>query len=552
MASKRGRRGGGPLRGAITGFILGAVFLAMGSYALNEVLGAWWPPEVLALWGAADDFEDRFAIVLLSLFQWLGALMLVTAPLGVVGAMRRKGAGESDAEGDRPEAPPPWLRRPDWASGKAEAVGDGRGRPRFVLLTLLNLILWPGGIWLTGVILADDTTWNGMLVLVLSFPVLVGMLLLGQVRRLVRRVRFGTTLFHMDTLPGEVGGYLAGRLKTRIRPGPAPPDGFEVHLTAYRRMVSRSGDGSRSVSHAILYRDEQWVRGEPDPETGLLELPLVFDIPDDAPSTDPGRGIRWFLEVRARIPGPNYQTVLSVPVYRTEEARPRAEASTGAPSTATRVEAAVEGDTRASGGIPETPTFLAYRENRMDPPVSSPTAGVKVEIGARGEIQELRVSARAGLGFGVTLLIGGLMFLGAVPVARVADDAPLWVIPVSLAAGVILVFMGLRTLTTSTVLRFDPGAIQLRSGPFGLGATNMIPYPRLERADVRATGGQVGSRAVYALYLVLRDGEQIQVTDLLRSRAEADRLARLAQDRIDARGGVSPEGNKNARWPASR
>ncbi len=518
MAARRGGRQRGNLANLIAPMIIGVAFIFMSGYALNEAFGTYWPPELLGLWDTLDDPGDQLWIILFSVFQLLGVLMVVTLPLTLVSRLRRR-ARQSGAPGSPPA---PWLQRPDWAQGRAEATGDGRrGLP--VLIVLLNLVLWPGAVWATGEILADDEQWKGILVLLWSFPLLVGVLLVGAIRRTWRRVRFGTSVFELDTLPGKVGGYLAGRLRTRIRSEHAPEDGFAVHLTCYRRVVTRDGSGSRSTDHQIQYRDEQRIRGVPDSETGDLQVPVVFEIPPDAPSTTGGGSIShvWFLEVRAKVPGVDYDTKIPVPVFEVPESD-------------------TERSSRADP--PPLPAFLAYREHRIDTPVAGAeargeieapsTPGVRVVLDAAGGLKELRIGARAGLAFGVTLLLSGLLFLGVVPVARLAGDAPFWVIPVCLLSGVILVGVGIQKLTSSTSLRVDSGFFTLRKGPLGLGPTTTIPFPRLKDATAGASGGQIGSRAVYRISLIPQVGDPIHVTDLLRSHAEAHWLAGLIRHRI--------------------
>ncbi len=521
MASRRGGQQRGNLANLISPMIIGVAFILMSGYALNEAFGTYWPPEVLGLWDTLDDPGDQFWMILFSMFQVVGVFIVVSVPLTLVSRLRR-----SARQGGAPESPPaPWLRRPDWAQGRVEATGDGRrGLP--ILVVLLNLVLWPGAVWATGEVLADDEQWNGILVLLWSFPILLGILLVGALRRTWRRVRFGTSVFELDTLPGEVGGYLAGRLRTRIRSEHSPEDGFAVHLTCYRRVVTRDGSGSRSVDHQIRYRDEQWIRGVSDPETGNLRVPVVFEIPPDAPTTTSGGSIShvWFLEVRAKVPGVDYETKLPVPVFQVPEADAR---------HSPRVDA------------PTPPAFLAYREHRIDTPVPQAetsgevlgpsTPGVRVVRDGAGGLQELHVGARAGFAFGVTLLVTGLLFLGVVPVAWLADDAPFWVVPVSFLSGVILVGIGIQKLTSSTSLRIESGSFTLRTGPLGLGPTTTIPIHTLKDATARASGGQIGSRAVYRLSLITQEGDPIHVTDLLRSHAEAHWLAGLIRDRIHQR-----------------
>ena len=526
MVARGGGQEGRRLGRLISPMIIGIAFILVSGYALEEFHGTYWPPELLGLWHAAEDSGDRFEILLLSIFQILGVLVVASALLTLAWRLRRR-AGDT---GTTEPPPAPWLQRPDWAEGRAEATGDGRrGLP--VLIVLLNLVLWPGAVWATGEVLADADQWKGILVLLWTFPLLVGILLVGALRRTWRRVRFGTSVFELDTLPGEVGGYLAGRLRTRIRSEHAPEDGFTLHLTCYRRVETRDGNGSRSVDHQIKYRDEQRIRGVPDPETGTLQVPVVFEIPPDAPTTTGGGSIShvWFLDVRAKVPGVDYVTRIPVPVF-----------------------AVPESDTERSSRADPTllPAFLAYRKYRIDTPVADTeargeieapsTPGVRVVLDDGGGLQELRIGARAGLAFGVTLLLTGILFLGVVPVARLADDAPFWVIPVSLLSGVILVGVGIQKLTSSTSLRVDSGFFTLRKGPLGLGPTTTIPFPRLKDATARASGGQIGSRAMYRLSLIPQVGDPIQVTDLLRSHAEAHWLAglirhRILEGRVDAR-----------------
>jgi protoporphyrinogen oxidase len=51
--------------------------------------------------------------------------------------------------------------------------------------------------------------------------------------RFLRRRRYGTTTFEMETFPGALGGILCGTLHTDVPLHDPPPDGFRVKLSCY-------------------------------------------------------------------------------------------------------------------------------------------------------------------------------------------------------------------------------------------------------------------------------------------------------------------------------
>jgi HSP20 family molecular chaperone IbpA len=130
----------------------------------------------------------------------------------------------------------------------------------------------------------------------------------------------------MSTLPGVIGGRLAGRVLTSVDLDASA--GYRITLNNIHRVTTGSGD-SRSTSERLLWQDERHLLEETaqyDPSRS--EIPIDFQIPYDASPTEERSDddkVLWRLEVEAEVPGVDYSSQFEVPVFKTAESRPKAE-----------------------------------------------------------------------------------------------------------------------------------------------------------------------------------------------------------------------------------
>ncbi len=167
----------------------------------------------------------------------------------------------------------------------------------------------------------DKGDWAPLLLL--GFPA-VGLILILAVAVVVLRWRkYGQSVFEMASLPGVIGGQLAGVI--RVSKKVEPEESFRLALNCVNRVVTHSGD-SDNISENVLWQDEQLIAHElsqSDPEQSAI--PVLFQIPYECrPSdeTEANDKIIWRLGVSAKTPGLDYSAKFEVPVFKTPESDP--------------------------------------------------------------------------------------------------------------------------------------------------------------------------------------------------------------------------------------
>ena len=132
--------------------------------------------------------------------------------------------------------------------------------------------------------------------------------------------KFGQSIFQMASVPGLIGGQLAGVIRTSAKV--LPEDGFQITLNCINRLTTGGGK-SRSTSEHILWQDDQVVgrdllQNDPD----HTAIPVLFAIPYQCRPTDETVSDNqkiWRLNVKAKVPGVDYSTAFDVPVFKTAE-----------------------------------------------------------------------------------------------------------------------------------------------------------------------------------------------------------------------------------------
>jgi hypothetical protein len=210
----------------------------------------------------------------------------------------------------------PWLNRKDWESARIPASGGASlAAPVMAVVALWwNFATLPLLSQLPNFLKGIGTPW-GWLVLVLP---MIGALLVGMfVHQFLRAHRFGRPIFEMASVPGIVGGQLAGvvRIPRRVN----APGGFRLRLLCVEWVQRQE---HKRVDH-VIWQDERLVKNLLIEENDTA-IPVLFAIPFELPETsrpDTDRDFEWRLEVWANLPGIDYDAMFEVPVFQTSESR---------------------------------------------------------------------------------------------------------------------------------------------------------------------------------------------------------------------------------------
>jgi len=249
-------------------------------------------------WGMVG-FKSLFFLV----FGGVGAGLLFAA-------IRRpsRAAGEAAAGGVSP-----WLTNPDWQKAGIASSSRKTMIGTWLIAAFWNLVSAPLPFLLVDEVLGKQ---NYLALVGLVFP-LAGMgLLLWAVRRTREWLRFGAAPVVLDPFPGAIGGHVGGHIDLAL-PFEASRR-FEVTLTSLGSRVSGSGK-SRSRRETAEWQTDQVAHAEPGPRgTRLL---FRFDVPGGLTASDASKQgdswQSWRLNVRAELPGADFNRDYELPVYPT-------------------------------------------------------------------------------------------------------------------------------------------------------------------------------------------------------------------------------------------
>ena len=219
----------------------------------------------------------------------------------------------------------PWMWKADWAAGQIVSSTKTAMVGSAIFALFWNLVSAPLWIVLPGEIVRKGNHWA---LLGLVFPAIGLVLVAWALFCLIRWLKYGQSVFQMAAVPGQIGGQLAGVIRTSAKV--RPEDGFHLALRCVRRLTTGSGK-QRSTSEHVLWQDEQTVMHELlDDQTAVSAIPVVFQIPADCKpcdDADPNDQIVWRLTASAKVPGIDYSATFEAPVFKTGESAPPADAT---------------------------------------------------------------------------------------------------------------------------------------------------------------------------------------------------------------------------------
>ena len=145
----------------------------------------------------------------------------------------------------------------------------------------------------------------------LIFP-LAGLVMIAWAMRLRRRFReYGESRFAIDSVPGRIGGSLAGS----IHPGNPLAPGQQVTLEL--ACINRT---TRGAWHNLTIWDRiLWRAGQTSMSDSTGSIPVAFLIASECRPTDdsnPKSRILWRLSASAPGPAGGYRAEFDVPVFR--------------------------------------------------------------------------------------------------------------------------------------------------------------------------------------------------------------------------------------------
>ncbi|HVM46498.1 MAG TPA: hypothetical protein VMU04_00655 [Candidatus Acidoferrum sp.] len=211
----------------------------------------------------------------------------------------------------------PWLRNRRWASGRIRDRSNVFIFSSVILSLVLNAISWSAAVaaWRDRARSLDLFIFTCILFVTPSLA-----LLAWTIRQIMVRLKFGRSVFELETLPGAVGGWLAGTIRAPVAFD--APKGIRLELECVARVTTRDFTNKASTHEDILLVGKQSLGRSLPREGGRTCIPIAFQIPPDAkPTGDDGvTPVFWRLRARAPQRGADYDATFIVPVFRVPDA----------------------------------------------------------------------------------------------------------------------------------------------------------------------------------------------------------------------------------------
>jgi hypothetical protein len=384
----------------------------------------------------------------------------------------------------------PWMWREDWATGNIKSTAKTQIVFFLIFTVLWNLISTPLVFFLPEEIFEKGNT---AALLGFLFP-LVGIgLAVATGRMILARRKFGETRFLMSTIPGVVGGEVAGTVEV----GRDLTGTVHIRLSCIHSVTTGSGKSS-STHETVLWTDERSVvQGEPLPDRVGERFPVRFQIPFESKPTDDANSrnqIVWRLETRSEEQGIDFSATFEVPVFKTPRSSPAL--------TEEKV-------ARESSGVPG-----------VAPP--EPPPRLEVRTGAEGGTEYV-LSAKPNLKGSLGLGIFTLIWTGVVVLIFLAE-APLLFVVVFGAFDLLFIagLVSMNFLTDSILV--DAESVSVRHRVFGF--LNGTRLPRRSITRVKAVNiSQSGATSYWTVAFEQTGGKGARLWQMLNERRHAEWLA---------------------------
>jgi len=416
-----------------------------------------------------------FQMIFATVFGAAGFGMLTFSVLGY-----RKTKGDSALVALHPDEP--WLCKKDWADGKISSSAKTAAIVLLVCTFFWNLISVPALLVFRYEAFAKG---NRLVFLILVFPVIGAILVLCTIVSMLRWRKYGQSVFEMASMPGVIGGQLAGVIRTSAKV--QPEDGFRLTLNCVQRVTTQRGKNS-STSESVLWQDEQLIaRDFLQNDPARSAIPVLFRIPYDCRPTDKTNAndqTIWRLEVSAKTSGLDYSTTFDVPVFKTIESDPNF---------------VVDQSLIAEYAAPEN----------LDRDLHE--AGVVKMESLTGEGCRLVFPMARAPGVAFFLTVFGLVFF-AVPFVMFYMGAEWWI---NTIFGAVFGLVGLLCLAFSASAWFyssavdaSPHGLTIVGGLFGLGREQRIGASDVKNIVLTSRAGQ-GEKVYYDIDIVCLAGKTV-------------------------------------------
>jgi hypothetical protein len=387
----------------------------------------------------------------------------------------------------------PWLWREDWAAGNVRNAERSTAWFFWGFAILWNLISTPLAYFLPEEILEKE---NYAALFGLLFP-LVGIgLIVFAIRKTVQRRKYGDCVFHMERVPGTLGGDVNGII--RFPRGVQGAETVNVRLSCIHMIRQRSGKSTSTSEDVRWQSDLSVARLSPTGEGASQSAVVRFRIPYDASPTgeiDENSWIVWKLEANAAVPGVDFATSFEIPVFKTLASSPQI----------------TEERLRSEEVAVNTSTLL---------PVDN--AVVTIVPGSSGGT-EFILKSRDGMTGSVSTVVIALV-VGGIAVILAYAGAPVIFALVFGLFGVLVGFAFLFGAFGESRIIVADGHVSIRNSLFGIMTGKRLLCSSITKIGVTGSA-QSGKAGNYSITFTQADGKTTSPLQFVKKRREADWLA---------------------------
>lgn len=263
-------------------------------------------PEQVVLMRNFEWAATGFMLVFVIMFGGVGLIMMLAAIYG-----GKKVEQETQTAMQFPDEP--WRWKKEWQTGVIKAHMAAAAGFMWFFAIVWNAVSFPIAFF---VLPEEIIKGNYVVLFVLLFP-LVGLgLLIAAIKWTIRARKFRQVEFRMLSVPGVIGGKLAGSVYFTSSSRTTSDYVFSLSCT----KTVRSGTDNDTTTHTLW----QHIKKVPAISLGnaaLSGIPVEFTIPSNCEATNENERIRWTLNACAEAPGVDFSADFEVPVFRTSASR---------------------------------------------------------------------------------------------------------------------------------------------------------------------------------------------------------------------------------------
>jgi hypothetical protein len=423
-------------------------------------------------------FKSLFAIV----FGGVG-LGLVCAAISSIRTGKRLTKRQQQYPGE------PWKWRDDWRVGRLEAKGGAMAWGLGILATLWNLITWPA---LVELYLLDALQFSPQW-LFLLFPMIGALLAWWAAYVVIRRIKWGVSEFELVSIPGVLGGPLAGMVHVPRRV--AAENGYTIRLACVQTIRERSG-GKSSTREVTRWSHAKTISRDLRGVGNRTTIPVQFIVPYDLPASDRD-DITWKLTAEAATEGVDYHAEFDVPVFETE-------ASSQTPPA----------DVDDADSLYATPHEFATVVSHMH-------AVLEEDFPDRRVIY-FPMARNRGLAIGLSVIAANCVVVTAV---LYVSPAPIW-FPILMGLfSLLMLAIALNAALERSRLEFGPRAVAYQRKVIRCGKRHEFTPEQIKTVKVEKSGTEVNGVRYWNVVLKAQGGEDHALATEIKDRQIADRLA---------------------------